>query len=100
VQPQLAKPGVSNELRNLSAWCIRNPIVPIVLFTGLMLMGIVAFSRMEIQQQPDIEFPIVIVQISQPGAAPTEIETQITASRRRSARSPAWIRSARPLRKA
>ncbi len=64
--------------RNLSAWCIRNPIVPIVLFTGLMLMGIVSFSRMEVQQQPDIEFPIVIVKISQPGAAPKEIETQIT----------------------
>jgi multidrug efflux pump subunit AcrB len=64
--------------RNLSAWCIRNPIVPIVLFTGLMMMGIVSFMRMEVQQQPDIEFPIVIVQISQPGAAPTEIETQIT----------------------
>jgi multidrug efflux pump subunit AcrB len=31
-----------------------------------------------VQQQPDIEFPIVIVQIGQPGAAPTEIETQIT----------------------
>ncbi|MDE1916314.1 MAG: efflux RND transporter permease subunit [Sphingomonadales bacterium] len=64
--------------RNLSAWCIRNPIVPIVLFVGLMMMGIVSFMRMEVQQQPDIEFPIVIVQISQPGAAPTEIETQIT----------------------
>ena len=64
--------------RNLSAWCIRNPIVPIVLFTGLMMMGIVSFMRMEVQQQPDIEFPIVIVQIGQPGAAPTEIETQIT----------------------
>jgi multidrug efflux pump subunit AcrB len=64
--------------RNLSAWCIRNPIVPIVLFTGLILMGLVSFARMEVQQQPDIEFPIVIVQIGQPGAAPTEIETQIT----------------------
>jgi multidrug efflux pump subunit AcrB len=64
--------------RNLSAWCIRNPVVPIVLFTGLILMGLVSFMRMEVQQQPDIEFPIVIVRISQPGAAPTEIETQIT----------------------
>ncbi|MEY2944301.1 MAG: hypothetical protein RLY97_2315, partial [Pseudomonadota bacterium] len=64
--------------RNISAWCIRNPIAPIVLFISLMLMGIVSFSRMEIQDMPDIEFPAAIVQISQPGAAPTEIETQIT----------------------
>ncbi|MFC4294022.1 efflux RND transporter permease subunit [Novosphingobium tardum] len=64
--------------RNISAWCIRNPVVPIVLFLGLTLAGIVAFMQMKIQNQPDIEFPMVIVTISQPGAAPTEIETQIT----------------------
>ena len=66
------------DLRNISAWSIRNPVVPIVLFAGLMLAGIVSFMRMEVQDQPDIEFPVVIVQISQPGAAPTEIENQIT----------------------
>ncbi len=66
------------DLRNISAWSIRNPVVPIVLFAGLMLAGIVSFMRMEVQDQPDIEFPVVIVTISQPGAAPTEIENQIT----------------------
>jgi multidrug efflux pump subunit AcrB len=64
--------------RNLSAWSIRNPVVPIVLFLGLTLAGIVAFMSMKVQNQPDIEFPMVIVVIAQPGAAPTEIETQIT----------------------
>jgi multidrug efflux pump subunit AcrB len=64
--------------RNISAWSIRNPVVPIVLFIGLMLMGIVSFMRMEVQNDPDIEFPVVFVIVSQPGAAPTEIETQIT----------------------
>ena len=64
--------------RNISAWSIRNPIVPIVLFAALLLAGLVSFGRMDIQQQPDIEFPMAIVQISQPGAAPTEIENQIT----------------------
>ena len=64
--------------RNISAWSIRNPVVPIVFFIGLMLAGLVSFSKMEVQNQPDIEFPMVIVTIAQPGAAPTEIETQIT----------------------
>ncbi|BBC71389.1 transporter [Altererythrobacter sp. B11] len=64
--------------RNISAWSIRNPIVPIVLFIGLTLAGIVSFSRMDVNDNPDIDFPAVIVEISQPGAAPTEIETQIT----------------------
>jgi len=64
--------------QNISAWSIRNPIVPIVFFAGLVLAGIVSFMRMDVQQQPDIEFPMVIINVSQPGAAPTEIETQIT----------------------
>lgn len=64
--------------RNISAWSIRNPVVPIVLFTGLLLAGIMAFMNMKVQDNPDIEFPMVIVVISQPGAAPTEIENQIT----------------------
>ncbi|MCZ8320918.1 MAG: efflux RND transporter permease subunit [Novosphingobium sp.] len=64
--------------RNISAWCIRNPVVPIILFIGLVLAGMVTFSRMKVQNDPDIEFPIVVVAIAQPGAAPTEIENQIT----------------------
>lgn len=64
--------------RNISAWSIRHPVVPIVLFAALMLLGIISFTRMEVQDQPDIEFPVVVVSIIQPGAAPTEIETQVT----------------------
>ena len=64
--------------RNISAWSIRNPVVPIVLFLALTIAGIVSFMNMKIQGEPDIEFPGVIISISQPGAAPTEIETQIT----------------------
>lgn len=64
--------------RNISAWSIRNPVVPLVLFIGLTLAGIMAFMTMKVQDTPDIEFPLVIVTITQPGAAPTEIENQIT----------------------
>jgi len=65
-------------LRNISAWSIRNPIIPIVFFIGVMIAGIVSFNRMDVNNMPDIEFPGVIVRVNQPGAAPTEIETQIT----------------------
>ncbi|MDB5707769.1 MAG: transporter permease, partial [Sphingomonas bacterium] len=64
--------------RNISAWSIRNPVPSIVLFFMLTVAGIVSFSTMEVNNSPDIDFPVVIVQISQPGAAPTELETQIT----------------------
>ena len=64
--------------RNISAWSIRNPVPPLVLFAALLIAGIVSFSRMQVSQDPDIDFPAAQVFISQPGAAPTELETQVT----------------------
>jgi multidrug efflux pump subunit AcrB len=64
--------------RNISAWSIRNPVVPLVLFTALLLAGIISFARMDVVNNPDVEFPAVNISISQPGAAPSEIENQIT----------------------
>ncbi|MBU6252061.1 MAG: efflux RND transporter permease subunit [Alphaproteobacteria bacterium] len=64
--------------RNISAWCIRNPVPPIVLFVALLLAGIISFSRMDVNNNPDIEFPAAQVVIVQPGAAPTELEKQVT----------------------
>ena len=64
-------------MRNMSAWAIRHPISPIVLFVVLLFMGIVAFVRLPITLNPDIAYPLVLVQVLQPGAAPTEVETQI-----------------------
>ncbi|WP_271439645.1 efflux RND transporter permease subunit [Pontixanthobacter luteolus] len=64
--------------RNISAWSIRNPVIPLVFFTAILLAGMLSFFRMDVVNNPDVEFPAVNVSISQPGAAPTEIENQIT----------------------
>lgn len=64
--------------RNISAWAIRNPVPPIVMFIALLLLGIGSFMTMDVNNEPDIDFPAAQIQVSQPGAAPTEIETQIT----------------------
>ncbi|CAN5279058.1 efflux RND transporter permease subunit [soil metagenome] len=64
--------------RNISAWAIRNPVTPLVIFAALLLAGVVSFSRMDINDQPDISFPAVDVEVIQPGAAPSELETQVT----------------------
>lgn len=65
-------------LRNISAWSTRNPVAPLVLFAGLLFAGLLSFNRMDVVNNPEVEFPAVTVQIAQPGAAPTEIESQIT----------------------
>jgi len=64
-------------VKNLSAWAIRHPISPLVLFAVLVFVGFVAFIQLPVNAEPDVTFPMVIVNISQPGAAPVELETQV-----------------------
>ena len=64
--------------RNISAWAIRNPVPPLVLFAALLLAGLVSFMGMDINQNPDIDFPAATVTVVQPGAAPAELENQVT----------------------
>jgi hydrophobe/amphiphile efflux-1 (HAE1) family protein len=64
-------------VKNISAWAIRHPLPPIVLFVVLLFMGLAAFMRLPVTADPDIAFPGVDVYVSQPGAAPQEMETQV-----------------------
>ena len=64
-------------MKNISAWAIRHPLPPIVLFVVLLFMGLVAFMRLPVTANPDIAFPGVTVNIDEPGAAPQEMETQV-----------------------
>ncbi|MEO6580123.1 MAG: efflux RND transporter permease subunit [Sphingomicrobium sp.] len=73
--------------RNISSWCIKNPVPPIVLFIGLMLAGLITFMGMSVNNNPDIDFPAANIVISQPGAAPSEMENQITQKVEAAARS-------------
>ena len=63
---------------NFSAWSIRNPIAPILAFFLLMLLGWQSFNSLPITRFPNIDVPLVAVTVAQPGAAPAEMETQIT----------------------
>ncbi|HEY7964336.1 MAG: efflux RND transporter permease subunit [Steroidobacterales bacterium] len=64
-------------MKNISAWAIRHPVSPVVLFVVLLFLGTVAFNRLPRTLNPDVSFPVVLVQVLQPGASPQEVETQI-----------------------
>ncbi|MDE2219200.1 MAG: efflux RND transporter permease subunit [Gammaproteobacteria bacterium] len=64
-------------MRRISAWAITHPVFPLVLFAVLTVFGIVAFVRMPVTLNPDVSAPFVHVFIGVPGAAPSEIETQV-----------------------
>ena len=62
----------------ISAWGIRNPIPVAILFIALTLAGVIAYGKLPIKQYPNISFPVVAVSVTQSGAAPAQMETQIT----------------------
>ncbi len=63
---------------NVSAASIRNPVPAILLFIMLTLLGVMGFRAMKIQQFPDIDLPTITVTAALPGAAPAQLETEVT----------------------
>lgn len=63
---------------NFSAWSIRNPVAPILAFCVLVVLGWQSFNSLPITRFPNIDVPIVQVTVGQSGAAPAELETQVT----------------------
>lgn len=63
---------------NFSAWSIRNPLAPILAFVILMVLGYQSFNSLPITRFPNIDVPLVAVTVAQTGAAPAEMESQIT----------------------
>ncbi|WP_417807215.1 efflux RND transporter permease subunit [Thioclava sp.] len=62
---------------NMSTWAIRNPVPSLALFLVLCIVGIVSFFRLPVTQFPNIDLPIITVSVSQSGAAPSEVVSQI-----------------------
>ena len=63
---------------NISGWAIRRPIPSVMLFVILMVLGAVSFVKLPITRFPNIDVPVINITVTQTGAAPAELETQIT----------------------
>jgi hydrophobic/amphiphilic exporter-1 (mainly G- bacteria), HAE1 family len=61
----------------LSDFSIRRPVVTIVIIIMLMAMGLLALSKLRVNQIPDVDMPVVVVTISYPGASPDTVEREI-----------------------
>ncbi|MDB5481842.1 MAG: efflux transporter permease subunit [Caulobacteraceae bacterium] len=69
--------NAARELR-ISAWAIRNPIPVTVVFVAAVVAGSLTFFGLPIKNYPNIDFPIVKISITRSGAAPSEMESQVT----------------------
>ena len=62
----------------LAALCVKRPVFATVLILSLTVIGAFSFTRLGVDRFPKIDFPTITVTTVQPGAAPEQIETEIT----------------------
>ena len=58
-------------------FCIRRPVLTVVVFIAVAVFGVYGFFNMPVRENPDIEFPIVSVNVVFSGAEPEVIESEI-----------------------
>jgi multidrug efflux pump subunit AcrB len=63
---------------NISAWSIRNPLPSIVFSIILLVLGWASFSKLAVTRLPSADIPVISVAVAQFGAAPAELESQVT----------------------
>jgi multidrug efflux pump subunit AcrB len=63
---------------NISAWSIRNPLPSVVFSIILLALGWISFTKLAVTRLPSADIPVISVAVGQFGAAPSELESQIT----------------------
>jgi len=63
---------------NISAWSIRNPLPSIVFSIILLALGWISFTKLAVTRLPSADIPVISVAVAQFGAAPAELESQVT----------------------
>jgi len=61
----------------LSDISIKNPVFAWMLMAGLILFGFISYGRLGVSQLPDVDFPIVSINLTWEGAAPEVMETDV-----------------------
>ncbi|MGB7226002.1 MAG: efflux RND transporter permease subunit [Bradyrhizobium sp.] len=62
---------------NISAWSIRHPLPSVVFSIILLVLGWVSFTKLAVTRLPSADIPVISVAVSQFGAAPAELESQV-----------------------
>src|SRR6187551_3927098 len=62
----------------LAQVCVRRPVFAGVLMLVIVVLGAVGYTRLGLDQFPDIDLPFVLITTTLDGAAPEEVETDIS----------------------
>ena len=61
----------------LSDFSIKRPVSTVVIIIALMCLGLLALKKLRVNQIPDVEQPVMVVNIPYPGASPETVEREI-----------------------
>jgi hydrophobe/amphiphile efflux-1 (HAE1) family protein len=61
----------------LSNFSVKKPVATIVLIIAMMCMGLLALSKLRVNQNPDVDIPIIVVTVPYPGASPETSEREL-----------------------
>ena len=61
----------------LSNFSIKRPVTTVAIVIVLMCLGLLAFKKLRVNQIPDVEPPVMVVNIPYPGASPETVEREI-----------------------
>ncbi len=62
----------------LSNFSVKKPVATIVIIVAMMAIGLLALSKLRVNQNPDVDIPVIVVDIPYPGASPETSEREIT----------------------
>ena len=61
----------------LSNFSVKPPVAMVVIIIALMGLGLLALSKLRVNQIPDVEQPLLVVNITYPGASPDTVEREV-----------------------
>jgi HAE1 family hydrophobic/amphiphilic exporter-1 len=61
----------------LSNFSVKKPVVTIVILLMLMAVGLLALKKLKVNQIPDVDMPLLVVDINYPGASPDTVEREV-----------------------
>src|SRR3984885_9099619 len=64
-------------IASLADLSIRRPVFAWMLMTALIIFGAIGLSRLGVSEQPDVDFPVLTINVSWSGASPEVMETEI-----------------------
>ncbi|WP_273028652.1 efflux RND transporter permease subunit [Massilia timonae] len=62
----------------LSNFSVKKPVATVVIIVAMMAIGLLALSKLRVNQNPDVDIPVIVVDIPYPGASPETSEREIT----------------------